>query len=64
MVAVAAALAAVVVVAVEAERVVVAAVVVAVANGFAKNAREQIVAPKLNADIAINLIGDAFGVIR
>jgi len=64
MVAVAAALAAVVVVAVEAERVVVAAVVVAVPNGLATNARQQIVAPKLHAEVAMILIGGAFGVER
>jgi hypothetical protein len=44
--------------------VVVAAVVVAVPNGFATNARQQIVAPKLHAEVAINFVGDAFGVER
>ena len=64
MVAVAAALAAVVVVAVEAERVVVAAVVVAVANGFAKHAGKQLVTPEVNANIALQIIGNAVVVVR
>ena len=51
-------------VAVEAKRVVVAAVVVAVPNGLATNARQQIVAPKLHAKAAMILIGGAFGVER
>jgi hypothetical protein len=44
--------------------VVVAAVVVAVPNGLATNARQQIVAPKLHAKVAMILIGGAFGVER
>jgi hypothetical protein len=61
---VAAALATVVVVAVEAEPVVVAAVVVAVANGLATHARKQLVAPKVNANIALKSIGNAVVVVR
>jgi hypothetical protein len=54
----------VVVVVVEAEPVVVAAVVVAVANGLAKHAGKQIVTPKVNAKIALQIIGNAVVVVR